>query len=106
MRMYRILVPGVLLLAILGLVTFLHADETASKGDKKERSPLAAPRDWGPRRTPVVEAVKRVRAAVVNIHSERTVQGTSTEDLFANAPSQNRINGMGTGIIIDPRGYI
>src|SRR6202040_1196844 len=26
--------------------------------------------------------------------------------LFALTPSQNRVNGMGTGIIIDPRGYI
>src|SRR5262249_29401120 len=26
--------------------------------------------------------------------------------MFALAPSQNRVNGMGTGIIIDPRGYI
>jgi S1-C subfamily serine protease len=26
--------------------------------------------------------------------------------LFALAPSQNRINGMGTGSIIDPRGYV
>ena len=58
------------------------------------------------RRTQVVEAVERVRAAVVNIHSERTVRGPATEELFALAPSQNRINGMGTGILIDPRGYI
>src|SRR5438132_8109448 len=65
---------------------------------------LAAPPN--PRRTAVVEVVERVRAAVVNIHSERTVRGPATEELFAHAPSQNRINGMGTGIIIDPRGYI
>jgi serine protease Do len=65
-------------------------------------------RDWSQRQTPVVEAVKRVRAAVVNIHSERTVSGQqpSNEELLALAPSQNRVNGMGTGIIIDPRGYI
>jgi serine protease Do len=59
-----------------------------------------------PRRTPVVEAVERVRDAVVNIHSERTVQSSATEELFTHTPSQNRINGMGTGIIIDARGYI
>lgn len=59
-----------------------------------------------PRRTPVVDVVERVRAAVVNIHSERTVQGNGPDELFALAPSQNRVNGMGTGIIIDPRGYI
>jgi serine protease Do len=54
----------------------------------------------------VVEVVKRVRACVVNIHSERTARGPAAEELFALAPSQNRINGMGTGILIDPRGYI
>jgi serine protease Do len=59
-----------------------------------------------PRHTPVVDVVKRVRAAVVNIHSERTVQAPATEEMFALTPSQNRINGMGTGIIIDARGYI
>jgi serine protease Do len=53
-----------------------------------------------------VKAAARVRPAVVNIQSERTVQAGLHEDLFAHAPSQNRINGMGTGIVIDPRGYI
>src|SRR5882672_3841479 len=58
------------------------------------------------RRSPVVEAVQRVRGSVVNIHSERTVMGPASEELFALAPSQNRINGMGTGVLLDPRGYI
>jgi serine protease Do len=60
----------------------------------------------GSRHSPVVDAVQRVRAAVVNIHSERTVHGPASADLFALTPSQNRVNGMGTGIIVDPRGYI
>jgi serine protease Do len=59
-----------------------------------------------PRRNPVVEVVDRVRGAVVNIHSERTAQNPVTPEAFSLAPSQNRINGMGTGVIIDPRGYI
>jgi len=64
-------------------------------------------RDWSMRQTPIVDAVRRVRDAVVNIHSERTARGPAlTEELFAFSPSQNRINGMGTGIVIDPRGYI
>ncbi len=62
-------------------------------------------RDWNLRQTPIVDAVKRVRSAVVNIHSERTVALTA-EELLSTATAQNRINGMGTGIIIDPRGYI
>ncbi|GIW78252.1 MAG: serine protease [Gemmatales bacterium] len=59
-----------------------------------------------PRRTPVVEAVARVQDAVVNIHSERTVENNKVHELFSHSPLQNRINGMGTGIVIDERGYI
>src|SRR5262249_11915077 len=59
-----------------------------------------------PRHSPVVEVVRRVRGAVVNIHSERTVRAPAAEELFSLSPSQNRVNGMGTGIVIDPRGYI
>src|SRR5262245_47956470 len=59
------------------------------------------------RRSAVVQAVDRAKAAVVNIHSERTARGPSTVDeVFAMGPSQNKANGMGTGIVIDPRGYI
>jgi serine protease Do len=58
-----------------------------------------------PRYTPVVEVTRKVKDAVVNIHSERTV--TNPNDPFHSfSPLQNRINGMGTGIVIDPRGYI
>jgi serine protease Do len=58
------------------------------------------------RRTPVVDLVERVKGAVVNIHSERTVQGPAAGgETLAVAPS-SRVNGMGTGIVIDPRGYI
>jgi serine protease Do len=59
---------------------------------------------FNPRRTPVVDVVKRVKGAIVNIHSERTVGGPDHADGLGAAPS--RVNGMGTGIIIDPRGYI
>ncbi len=57
----------------------------------------------GARRTNVVNAVDRVKGAVVNIHSERTVPST---DAYSLSTSQSRVNGMGTGILIDPRGYI
>jgi serine protease Do len=63
-------------------------------------------RSWSPRQTPVVDVVRRVRAAVVNIHSERTVRAPATDELFSLSPSQSRVNGMGTGIVIDPRGYL
>jgi serine protease Do len=58
-----------------------------------------------PRRSPVVDVVERVRPAVVNIHSERTVKTPAGAEMFT-TPPPNRVNGMGTGVIIDPRGYI
>lgn len=60
-----------------------------------------------PRRTQTVEVVDRVKASVVNIHSERTV--TDARDFERNhdiSRTQQRVNGMGTGIVIDPRGYL
>jgi serine protease Do len=82
----------------------LAAEELAAARAKAKAVPH--PFSLDRRRSPVVEVVDRIRGAVVNIHSERTVKGPATEELFALAPSQNRINGMGTGILIDPRGYI
>jgi serine protease Do len=58
------------------------------------------------RRSAVVEVVERVKGAVVNIQSERLARGQSPEEAFGLTPSQNRINGMGTGILVDPRGYL
>ncbi|MCC6420838.1 MAG: trypsin-like peptidase domain-containing protein, partial [Gemmataceae bacterium] len=58
------------------------------------------------RRTPIVALVERVKGAVVNIHSERTVRAPGSAEALASAPAQSRINGMGTGLVIDPRGYI
>ncbi len=63
-------------------------------------------RDWNLRQTPIVDAIRGSREAIVNIHSERSVNGPLHDELLALTPSQNRVNGMGTGIIIDPRGYI
>jgi serine protease Do len=68
--------------------------------------PAPGGRDWNVRRTPVVDVVRRVKEAVVNIHSERTVRAPAADELFSLTPSQNRVNGMGTGIVIDPRGYL
>jgi serine protease Do len=66
----------------------------------------AAPAAADPqRRTALVEVVDHVRAAVVNIHSERTLHAPD-ENVLLGAPASSRVNGMGTGIVIDPRGYI
>lgn len=55
------------------------------------------------RETPMVRAVKRVKASIANIHSEKTT--LPGESLFSTGKGR-KVNGMGTGIIIDPRGYI
>jgi len=54
------------------------------------------------RETPIVKAVGRVRASVVNIRGEKTIPAAQATAAEAN----RRVNGMGTGVIIDPRGYI
>ena len=56
------------------------------------------------RETPIVKAVQRVRAAVVNIRGEKTV--TVPAGQAPGADTSRRVNGMGTGVVIDPRGYI
>ncbi|HVK10236.1 MAG TPA: trypsin-like peptidase domain-containing protein, partial [Gemmataceae bacterium] len=63
-------------------------------------------RPGNPRRSQVVEVVDRVKAAVVNIHSERTVSDGRDWDKRDVSTAQHRVNGMGTGIVIDPRGYM
>src|SRR5437899_3125240 len=102
MRAFATLLPTALSLLLAGQPAIpAHENsppsETAAKGLHNRLQT---------RRTPVVELVERVKGAVVNIHSERTVQAPGQGEGLAAAPSTGRINGMGTGIIIDPRGYI
>jgi serine protease Do len=52
--------------------------------------------------SPIVRAIQRAEAAVVNIQGNKTIANTSSN--VANAKQE--VNGMGTGVIIDPRGYI
>lgn len=51
--------------------------------------------------TPTVRAIQRVVPSTVNIHSEKRAR---TGDALH--PAGKKVNGMGTGIIIDERGYI
>src|SRR5262249_5721513 len=95
------------------VLSFLMGAGWAIQAHAEDQAAVTAPTNGplpgfsrNPRRSQIVEVVDRVRAAVVNIHSERTVHGPASEELFSHAPSQNRVNGMGTGIVIDPRGYI
>ncbi len=56
------------------------------------------------RRSAIVEAVATARPAVVNIHGRKTVPVEYDTQTTAEPGSQ--VNGMGTGIVIDERGYI
>jgi len=55
------------------------------------------------RRTPIVKAVQQAAPAVVYIRGEKTIVQSAGYDLPETA---RRVNGMGTGLIIDERGYI
>lgn len=95
MRLHRTIVQARLVLCIClaaGAATFVLAGSPALVGQSN------------PRHTPFTIIAERAKGAVANIHSERTVQA-SAHDPFHTATT-NRINGMGTGIVLDPRGYI
>lgn len=56
------------------------------------------------RRTPIVEAVNETVPSVVNIHGRKTVRA---DDAAGSSGDHFRqVNGMGTGIVIDERGYV
>jgi serine protease Do len=69
---------------------------------------LSAAHEVSPERlTPIVLAVRKARVSVVSIKGQKTVsetaERTNTTDA-SDAPRQ--VNGMGTGTVIDERGYI
>jgi serine protease Do len=71
---------------------------------------LAGPADAAPpkpgsnRMTPVVSAVQRTRPSVVNIHSQKIAPQSSA--LAGATSTSGRMSGMGTGVVVDARGYI
>jgi serine protease Do len=60
----------------------------------------------GNRRTAVVEAVERTQPCVVNISSEKRAASNSRWPFTPEENQRPRISGMGSGVIVDPRGYI
>lgn len=54
------------------------------------------------RLTPQVRAVQNVRSSVVNIRGKKTLKENATQS----ADFDRQVNGMGTGVIVDSRGYI
>lgn len=65
---------------------------------------LQAAESTSGRHSPIVRAVQRVRPAVVNIRGEKTLP--APEGPGSGVEGVRRVNGMGTGVCIDPRGYI
>lgn len=66
--------------------------------------PTFAVADGGTRETPLVKAVQQSRKSVVNIHTEKTAADDKDSRFFS--PKSRKVTGMGTGIVIDERGYI
>jgi serine protease Do len=56
------------------------------------------------RQTPIVKAVQRARPSIVNIRGEKVV--ARADSLPSHPEEGQRVNGMGTGVVIDARGYI
>jgi serine protease Do len=57
------------------------------------------------RMTPLVQAVANVRPAVVNLRGKKTLRATP-DNAGTQTQTVRQVNGMGTGVIIDPAGYI
>jgi serine protease Do len=58
----------------------------------------------GLRNSPIVKAVNAAAPSVVNIHGRKTVRAENAS--LGAGDTVRQVNGMGTGIVIDPRGYI
>ena len=58
------------------------------------------------RRTPLVEAIERAMPAVVSITSEKRAASNSRWPFSPEESRRPRVNGMGTGVILDERGFI
>jgi serine protease Do len=58
------------------------------------------------RKTEVVLAVRKVMPSVVNISSEKKAASSSRWPFSPEESQRPRVSGMGTGVIIDARGYV
>ena len=54
--------------------------------------------------TPIVKAVQGAKDSIVNIHGQKTLSAGEDPSIRGDMP--RRVNGMGTGVVIDERGYI
>jgi serine protease Do len=58
------------------------------------------------RETPTVAAIRRASPSVVNLHGQKTIRTTAASMAGGAPDSFRQVNGMGTGVVIDPRGYV
>jgi serine protease Do len=56
------------------------------------------------RETPIVKVIESARASIVNIQGEKTV--ANDDGRAGQSEAYRRVNGMGTGIVVDDRGYL
>ncbi len=100
----RLFAPAVLSVGAVGLAAlgpaFSEPPPTLSAGERTERVTHSKRRDE------VVDVYDHVKFSVVNIHSERMVAPSTDEAFNRPAGQPQRVNGMGTGIVLDGRGYI
>lgn len=75
------------------MITAVIYSAAASPAARADVSPL--------RMTPIVRAVKSARPSVVNIQGQKTVA-----DEKGPAGATRQVNGMGTGVVVDARGYV
>jgi serine protease Do len=89
------------ILNAIGVVTILIGNVTqTAMGDPLVISSAKAN---SLRYSPVVKAIKNSEPAVVNIQGNKTINSASSNQ---GAGGKQEVNGMGTGVIIDSRGYI
>jgi serine protease Do len=92
-RCHRSCAPAVVLAAVFSLVASGGAPVHEASGREISAERL----------TPVVIAVRQARPAVVSIQGQKTV---SNAEAASSPDSPRQVNGMGTGTIVDERGYI
>ena len=66
--------------------------------------PLCGQSESNTRRTPLVNAVDRALNSIVNLRGRKTIR--DSKDAAGNDKEIKHVNGMGTGVVIDSRGYV
>ncbi|WP_146408766.1 trypsin-like peptidase domain-containing protein [Allorhodopirellula heiligendammensis] len=90
--------------AALGTVTWAGSTHGVAAADLQSES--ASSRRHSNRETPTVTAIRRASPSVVNLHGHKTVHQTVSSIGGVTPDVARQVNGMGTGVVIDPRGYV